>query len=273
MSILGSDPIIDSDVMEQALIQENIQHFHEGKRPFIGFFDDNGVKSVANHTNSIMFRRGMIRLTGEFLFLQEKRCGILGHIDWSKYGIRHIVAQRVLILEDAHGDLPQSIKAKILYLNDNLSKVEHKTFDCEQVVFSKYWVGDAPGLYDVQVNCMTLSFNDCPKVFHNLTGSCDSIILHCMDFMDVPGLNDSIIQQNVNGKRIKTIKDVRAYYNNPAKYPEFPACDLFDAGKFIKSIGFGKLKALNRVVVKDSGIRFDFVKPTDEWICSNISQL
>lgn len=274
MSILGDDPIVESDVMEQVLIQDNVWNYSAHTRPYIGFFAGTTIQTVSSHLNDIYFRPDMIRLSGDTLHFDEKRSGVLGPISWERYGIKHLETDNVLILEGLYNNLPQSVKAKLLYLADNYGEIKNRSFYCQQIKFSKYWVGEHAGLYNVRVDCMTMNFNDCPRVFHNLTGKCDNIILHCMEFTDVPGLNESVIPQTINGKRIKTVKDIRAYYNNPKKYPEyFDFNELFDAEKFVRLIGFDKLKGLNHIAIKDSGIRLDFAKPTDSWMCSDISQL
>lgn len=270
MSILADNPINDASVREVALINDIVRHYNEGKRPYIGYMDSGVAKSIEGHLSEMRFRADMFDLKGDTLKFNKKRCGVLGRFDWEHYGIGKLTSDNVLILEDCN--LPASVYSKVLYLNTNFEQIRERTIAGIEIKFSKFWFGVRSGLYDVVLNCHTINFSDCPKVFHNITGICENIVLHCMDFMEVPGLNQSVVQQTVNGKKIKTIKDIRAYYNNPSKYPEHPAYTKIDAEKFIRLIGFDKLKGLNSMAIMDHGIRIDFNKPTDQWLCTHITQ-
>ena len=272
MSIL-SNPINDDAIRESALISTIAENIRSRRRPYMGFCEDPKIRSVGQSGVDLYWKSDMLGIEGETLLFNKKRTFINGVFDWQKYGITRLKSGNVLIIENAQTALPRNIEAWIIYFNDCYHKFEHHTIKAFDIVFSKFWYENDGGLHDVDVECTTLKFNDPPKEFNNLTGTCSHIIIHCMDFADVPGLRQGLIKQEVNGKNIKQIKDVRAYFNNPKKYEYASPNIFFDGNAFIKAAGLDKLKKLEEVTIKDSGIEINFTEYNCKWVCSSIRKL
>lgn len=271
MSIL-SDPIDDQAIREGGFVRFITDNVRNYKKPYIGFTEDAGVKSLQHAGKNLFWKPNMLSVIGDILEINKKRAFVCGQFDWDKYGITTIYGG-VLIFEQCNKAIPGTISANVVYFNDNYDYFKDHYIHAMSVVFTKFWYGNGGGVYDVEFDCGTISFNDPPKEFVNVTGHCGKIIFRCSDFADVPGLRNAVIKQTINGKKIEALKDIRAYVNNPKKYPQEDPTSFFDVGAFIEASGLSKLEGLVTVTIMDSGIRFDFNKPTDLWMCTHIERL
>lgn len=269
-----SCPIDDCAVAENALVLDNIRHYREGKGPFIGSVEDQGITKIANRLKDCRFDPEMLSIVNETLVFKKSRCFVYWQVDFrTKYGIRHLRAPKVLILEQQHDLYPQRVDVgSVLYINDNFGQVRWTKLFAMDIVFNGFWCGERAGLYNVEVNCSLLKFTDSPKVLHNLAGSCQRVLIKD-DIESIPHLNEAVIPQTINGKKIKRAKDVRAYFNNPKKYPAVDPTTLFDVDKYIKAVGLDKLKDLGNITLKDHAIEICFNKPTDSWMCTAINRV
>lgn len=272
MSIL-STPINEDAITENALVRFISDNVWKHQKPYIGFTDDKGVTDLRRAGRDLLWRADSIGVRGSFLDLNRKRMLIVGEFDWQKYGIDTIYSEGTVIFEQNAGQIPENITGQIIYFNDCYSRFTNHYINAFSVVFTKFWFDKDGGLYDVILNCGTLKFNDPPKTFHNVTGKCEEIIIRCDELADVPGLRAGLIQQTLNGKKINSLKDLRAYYNNPKKYPYTEPNKLFDTNAFVKAAGLDKLRKLNTIRIKDAGIEITFNKPTKWWGCTSIKKL
>lgn len=273
MSILSQHPVIDSVVAECGLAQFITRNVWGHKKPYMGFTEDTGVTELRLARGSLMWKADMLEVSGSILTINKKRSVITGEFNWDVYGVDTITSMGVLIFEDVRNALPYTIDARIIYLNDCYNNFGNHYLDAFSIVFTKWWRNSPGCMHDVDLNCSTLSFNDPPKKFENITGNCEKIIFRCDDLDDVPGLCAGLIKQTLNGKKITKLKDFRAYVNNPKKYPQVDSEAFFDVQAFIDSAGLNKLKGLSTITIMDHGVRMDFNKPTDEWMCTHIERL
>lgn len=271
MSVFDKE-IDEAEVMEIALVNNNIANYRTGKAPYIGSMEDSGATRVSGHFNSMLFDPKMVHLKGSILHLRAVRNAIFGQIDWKKYDIQYLRTSKTLIIEQCH-DLPECIYARTLYLNGLFDQIRNFTFRGTTLSLYGSWVGSDSGFYDVHIECESLYLSDCPRHFNNLTGKCNKITISVFDFDNIPALAESVIPQTINGKKIKKVKDVRAYFNNPKKYPTVSPDGFFDIPGFIAGIGLDKLEELRWISIEDCGIKMDFRKPTDTWICASIEPL
>lgn len=261
MSIL-SNPINDSAVRENALAQLISDNVWSHKKPHIGYWTN----------NSLIWKSDIISVEDNTLMFNKKRTTVTGIFDWDKYGIDSITGQ-VIMFEDAQNALPKNLFADLIYFRDNYRRFENMRITSTQVKFVNWWIGTDGGLYNVNFDCASIDFSDPPKVFENVTGKCGRIVFKCMDFADVPGLCYAVIKQTVNGKKIQRLKDIRAYFNNPRKYPSEDPAIFFNVEEFIKHSGLDKLEGLHSIAIRDSGILFNFNKLANRWICTHIERL
>lgn len=271
MSIL-SNPINDQAVREGGLVRFITDNVWNHKKPYIGFTEDVGVKCLRNAGKNLLWKADAINIENDHLMLRKGRTMIAGQFDWKKYGITTI-SGHVVMFEEVYKALPETILADLIYFNDNIERLENMELFATQVKFTKFWIGSEGGFHNVHLCCETINFNDPPKVFENVTGKCGKIVFNCDDLADVPGLRYAVIKQTLNGKKIVALKDIRAYVNNPKKYPHVDPTIFFDIDKFIEASGLGNIQDLTTITIKDSGVRFDFNKPTDSWMCTHIEKL
>lgn len=262
MSILDN-PISECAVAKGALLRFITDNIRDHKRPFIAFTEDTKARGYY-FTKDWLFSADMFEVVEDWIIFKEKRSIVCGEIDWTKYGITTASTHDVLIFEDRNS-LPRNINARIVYFNDGFDRFENHKVRAADIVFSKYWWNADAGIYNTDIECYTMNFNDPPKVFENLTGRCEHIVFRCSDFADVPGLRAGLIKQTFFGKKIQQLKDVRAYFNNPKKYQYADPGILFNVPKFIEAAGLDKLRDLDNITVKDSGVQIEFVKHVNAW--------
>lgn len=272
MSILSA-PINEDAVTEGALVRFISDNVWKHQKPYIGFTENKGITDLRHAGQNLLWRTDSIGVRGNVLDLNRKRMLVVGEFDWQKYGLNSIRSEGVVIFEQNAGKIPENITGKIIYFNDCYSRFTNHCINAYNAVFSKFWIDRDGGLYDTILNCGTLKFNDPPRVFHNVTGECKEIIFRCDEFADVPGLRAGLIKQTLNGKKIDTLKDLRAYYNNPKKYPYTEPDKLFNTDAFIKAAGLDNLGNLNTIRIMDCGVEIIFNKPTKWWGCTSIKKL
>lgn len=264
MSILNN-PVSESAVAEGALIRLITDNVWNHRRPFMAFTENTNARGYAYSAKDWLFRADMFEVVEDLIIFKRKRSMVCGEIDWAKYGIITATSHDVLMFEEAHNSLPRNINARIVYFNDGFDRFENRKVRAADIVFSKYWWNADAGIYNTEVECYTMKFNDPPKVFENLTGRCEHIVFRCDEFADVPGLRAGLIKQTFFGKKIQQLKDVRAYFNNPKKYQYADPGILFDVPKFIEAAGLDKLRDLNSITIKDSGVQMEFAKHRNIW--------
>ena len=266
MSVLNN-PIDDDAVRTHSLrtfITKNI--VSKGPTPaYIGFNDHSGTNDLQSASNGMYWDYHHINIECSALKISHNRTFVRGEFDWDLYGVNTIESKSALVFERCP-KLPRDISAEFIYFNDYNREFGNHSLRAYNVKFNSYW--DKGGMYDVDLDIKTLLFNDPPKFFKNITGSCEEITFRCYEFDEVPGLAAGLIQQALPKKNIKTLRDLRAYYNNPKKYPYVDPMKLFDIEAFIKNAGLDQLKNLHRIIVLDCGIRIAFNKPTDSWVAS-----
>lgn len=187
---------------------------------------------------------------------------IHGPIDFNVYGIHTISAHKGLRI--AHADskkLPHIMSAPDLVWEGTIDGLCNKRMSGQNILLRTYFISNS-GVQDCVFHCDKLILGDLPHIFKNNRGQVREFRARVMDFDELEKFyGNYAIPQVVGGKRIRHLRDIRAFFNNRKKYGEHwgDPNELIDAPSLISSMGLDKM-VTDEITIRDCNFMMVFKK-------------
>lgn len=277
MSLLNSDfeRRLEGDVALHQLLQDT--DLANKMSPYIAtsFFQPRSRYNPIQITDLEHISHDALSIAGGE-FSCPDRTVIVGDIDWGRYGVTEIMCRGRIAFIRGSINLPNVSKitaTENISFQMNIRGLSNIELEAPHIAFMGLLLGDS-AIGNCTFNCDELKLSDLPKTFINVRGHINTIRINLMEFTDLEELyGNCIIPQVIGPKKIKSIADVRAFYNNPKKYNRYwvHPSELIDADKLIKSVWLDEVLE-GYLYLSDCNFEMVFHKRDGRWFCNACSK-